>query len=762
MPEFDDDTRDKITLVRGLRTLGTTIEVHEMVKVEWPSPTGTVWYAVHQTDEVASVEPPVSPIETRLIPESSPDWFLPVQLDATIGDEEIDLKFEDFDEGMSGLVNTHGEGVKASLFYWFPQVELLLDVWHGHLEYGEEETVEYIVLKASQGFRSADADVPGRGHYQHCSAVFGGLLETQDEIDEHDCPYNKHIGGSVGNNNPLTGLPWTYCDRRDTASCTARGINVLFHLSHKTIVNTVQINQTHGPNLLSTSQGNETNLAEPVRVILSPRRMYDMKVMAFRRDLNSNHHDQGFFLAQYEGPEGPQASISLAQFTVGGKTQNANPQHFNYRLGTKGQSPISFTGLTPHGYSGTAFAYYNFGPIDPSTLGPGDASASAMWGGLSDIRVYTDEDTFTETTTSNRAWHLMRLLCDKRWGYGLDYDRLNIQSFIDAAAWCGTTVRFTDTFGAHWDHVRAASYPELIGKKVQQQVEDLCMAGRLSRPFLFDGKIHVVPLAALTAPELAACPVFTDEGDEPNIVRDQDGKTSLKIGKRKSVKELINRVEANYDNAANAYLQTPLRPVEDVDAQLAAGRLTGDFSRKVNKKDYPLLGVTVEAQAIKMAWSLLDLGPHDEGGLQNNLPIVLQVWFADAIDLHQDKVIKVVSSRLTKYGFTYFRIKRIKRQTDLIYELECQAYNETYMATFEGEVGGGACSVDDDCDPGYECVGGVCVPIETVCLIDEDCPPGFWCVDGECVPAPPPCRPGFGTVRYIDGVLEIDRPICPP
>jgi hypothetical protein len=127
-----------------------------------------------QTDEIADPAPPVSPIEARLIPDGSPNWFLPVQMDSTIGDEEVDLSFWDADGVISDLLVDNGEGCKVELFYWFPQVELLLPVWHGHLRAEDEASVDVIPTKAVQGFRSADATLPHRAHWQECQAIFGG------------------------------------------------------------------------------------------------------------------------------------------------------------------------------------------------------------------------------------------------------------------------------------------------------------------------------------------------------------------------------------------------------------------------------------------------------------------------------------------------------------------------------------------------------------------------------------------------------------
>lgn len=649
----------------------------------------------------------VIPIEVRLIPDSMPNYFLPVKIDSSIGDEEVDLEMWDADEVISQLLVDHGEGVKCELLYWFPQVELLLPIWQGHLRNEDEASVDTIKLKAVQGFRSADANVPSRAHYRNCMAIFGGLFDNQAEIDAHDCPYNKHIGGGVGNNDPDTGLPWTFCNRQGLQSCTDRGVNPLFHLSHNTIETSAYNNQPGGgPRLLITSGGNENNLKEPVRVVMGRRRVSGMQVLVFSVPTIA---EEGWFFAIYEVGEGPMQSFANAAFSVSGVDQAAIPLHYNQRLGTKGQTAVG-ADLTPHSYSSTGLIRYNFGYVDTSTqtLGPGSASASALVEGLNNIRVYTDPDTYTEIFTSNRAWQIARILCDQRWGFGYDYDRLNIENWIEAAAWCPVTVNFVDPFGDEWPHVRSDSHPELISKKVQQQIEDICMAGRLSRPFLFNGKIHIMPLRALTEEELAECPVFTDEGEDRNIVWD-DEKTTLTIS-RKSDLDLVNRVECTFDDGTNDYLETPLNPVEDINAQLAAGRVVGDKARKINPKKYPLLGVVVKNQAIKMAWSLLDLGPHDEGGLRNNLKLKFKIWFMDSLDLHVDKVVRVNSSRLTKYGFDYFRVKNMERGDDLQVELTLQAYNKDYMDAFEAGIDP---PEPEDCEEGYHWD-----PILLACVLD--------------------------------------------
>lgn len=765
MPSFDSTTQTKIATLRTLRAAGISPEVHELIKIEWPSPTGTIWYAVQKTDEVASSASPsvtlasvgVTPLQCRIIPSGDPNWFLPLEMNSEIGDEEVEITFWDGDDAFATLMETHGEGIKCRFYYWFPTpsyygastVNLLLPVWHGHLRYEKDVDVDRVTVTIAQGFRSADAQLPWVGHYSECQSPFppAAGLTTQTQIDEIDCPYNNYspVNGSTGT------AGFTFCPRLSTADCIARGIDPLRHYSHATMRTTTINNQTSGPRLYSISQGNNTNLKEPRRVVMGRKRVSGMPVMMFRRDYNNNHPDQGWFFAAYEASAGPIQSISQAIISVGGNNaQNAVPMHYNYKLGAKGQA--AWPGLSTHGFSGTAYIVYNYGWVNPGTINPNDASASAVIEGCNDIRIYTSPTVYTTGYTTNRVWQLLYILTNKRWGYGLDYDRFDLQTWIDAADWADDGVRYTDANGTNWDHVRAESNVELVGRKVADQINDLCMAGRLSRPFLFNGKICIVPLKAHTSGELAAAPVFVESaglvhsGPDPNIVWEGDPlnlKSSLRIGPRKSDLDLPNRIECSIDDEANNWLETPAPPVEDEAAQYRAGRVVGDGTRKVNNKTYNLMGVTKRAQAVKLEASLLDLGPFDEGGLVNNLPIKFKIWFIDALDLHPEKPIAVHAPRLDKYGFTYFRVKKMRRGADLNVELTCQAYNQTYMDAFESPVTLGG---DDDGDSG-------------VCVMDSDCPEGYVCVGGRCVLADI-CDLQFDSVSYNDGVLRISSLPC--
>ncbi len=892
MPSFSDDIETKITTLRGLYTLGTTIEICEMVKVAWSAdPDDTFFYATWNITEQASVPPvdenddPIT-VEVRLVPGNDSAWFLPVKVDSTVGDQEIDLELWDGDGVISDRLDTFGEGGKVTLYQWFPQVELLLRFWDGHLEFGDGSDGVTMKIKAAQGFRSTQEDEPNRGHYHNCGAVFGGLLATDAEALEFpECPFNKHRGGPIGTNDPDTGLPWTFCDRQGLQSCIDRGVlsggidpdKPWYHLSHNAIETTAVNNQTKGPRLYETSHGNDANLSEPVPVIMGTRRKYGCNPIDFRRDRNNRNPDQGFMQLLMEVCEGPVLNISQGNVTVGGNTQPVDPFHYSDRNGEIGQAAAT-EALQPFNYSGLAHFRYTFGPVNPEAEDPGAATADILVNGLRDVRVYYDAgnglvgdyyrfndfydrmgrrfdstidfpsnstppiqalfsengfcaewngyisfqyaELYTITTiqddvvtvwientdlgdtpiinaatwpstgsgtytpsainthipirirfkqtanpafnpwsmtlkwqsasrslqvipndhlfhdqtyqlefTRNRVWHIARMLCDKRWGGGHDYAELNFDSWMAAAEWADILVGFTDPFGTIWIHTRALSDVELVARKEQQQIEDMCIAGRLSLPFMFDGKLCIEPLRALTSDELLAVPVFTDVlGDDCNILYEEtDGAemSTLRVHQQ-SIFELKNQIKVSIDDINNNYVDTPLRPFEDVDAQLAALRARGTIGRKINKEEFKLLGVTQEAQGTKLGWSLLDLGPLDRGGLANNLSVIFKVWFADALDLYESKVIKVVSpDRLTRYGFTYFRIMELDRSDELVYTLTCQAYNETYMAAFEDET-----------------------PLDPP---DPPMPPS---------PDPLPCILQFGTITYADNLLSIPIDPC--
>jgi hypothetical protein len=696
MPQLDETTLEKIAELRAIsNNWSEELEVYELLKIDWLEG-DAVWYACLQIDEVSSAELPeeVSPVECRIIPKDTPAHFFELEQTSSMGDEEINLEIWDggfwndatneFEgEGdFADLVYDNGEGVRAEVYFWFPQVELLLSVWQGHLRTSEDSDAYIWKGKLANGFRSPNLPLPRRAHWQECQAVFGGLLETQEQIDENDCDFSLHVGGPVGTINPATGEPWTFCDRKNTTSCTLRGIDPLRHLSHRTQSVTTINNQTSGPQLYAISRGNETNLKKAVRVVMGTKRVRDMEILAFVRAYNNNTPDHGFFDAVYEGCEGPIKSFSSGGVTGPAGRKSASGIHYSYALGDMPQVAVS--GVTPHPYSGTALFRLNYGWVNPGTCSPENMRGDAVVSGLKDIRVYTDENTYTKIFTDKRVWQIARMLCDKRWGYGMDYARLGITTWIETGEWADNYVTFTDPEGTTYGFYRGISDVELVERTTQQQIEDMCLAGRFSRPFQFQGKTSIAPLRALTEDELDACPTLTDEGDSRNIIFEKIGGVNRSTLRRsqKSDLDLPNRIESTFDDYQAEGKEQPA-VAEDVSLQLRAGRVEGSSTRRVTTKKNALLGVTQKGQAVAVSYFILWFGAFGDGGMLNNLEIKFKIWFLDALDLHVEKVIKVTSSQLARYGFEYFKIKEMKRAGNLVYEIKAQAHNNDALADFD-------------------------------------------------------------------------------
>jgi len=198
----DPDQADKLANLRALQAAGTSPRVAELVLVEWPAPDGPIYYATEMAEDLLDdafiLDQLDGPIELRL----GTGIFLETPHDAGIADDTIPLDFWDGDHELTRLIFTHGAGLRVEVFYYFPDVDLFISEWWGHLQPPTAVTVDRLDAHAESGFRSSSLPLPARAFYTGCQAVFGGLLETQTEIDEGDCPYNLHLGGAAVGTDP--------------------------------------------------------------------------------------------------------------------------------------------------------------------------------------------------------------------------------------------------------------------------------------------------------------------------------------------------------------------------------------------------------------------------------------------------------------------------------------------------------------------------------------------------------------------------------
>ena len=642
--------------------------VAELVAVSWPAPDGTIYYCSTQADEIFSVEPPVRPIEVRF----EANQFLDLAIEDGVSDSQITLNFWDADEAIAELHHKHGAGARVEVFYWFPEHGYLLSQWFGQLDEPDEEDGEFFRVNATYGFRSAQLPLPRRALFSGCQAVYPlNRLFTQAEIDEGDCPWNLHIGGSFG-------VPGSEtlgdCPRNNEAVCIARLGDSLSRLA----VDTVLEGYPNG-RLVSLARSNQNNLKRPLRVVYGPYVVRDLDLLGYAVDVNVKHPDAGWVLCSFAVSEGELAYVT--DFKI--NNQYVGWEHQTTRTGAKRQPKTFFT-PNEGNMSGTARAV---GRIQGNFQGSNgsDLTGQVRVGQKINTRVYTSPTSFIETGTNNPAWVLLDMWRDKRWGYGSDVVRLVPQDAIDLAAWFDQNVTTLDASGQPFTSLRGSFFGQLLDKTAQRHFYELCLTNNVGI-FPVNGKTRMVALAK--EDNLDACPVFTDEGDDRNIcVADEaTEKSSLTTWKTK-VRELANRIIVTFEDATIDYNERPLT-FEDVDQQLSAGRAFGDSSRHPVTKNYKLFGVTEFGQAVRQGNMLLDLGPFagttDEGGgLKNNRRIKFTTWFTEALTLHKYKVIKVVSRKLRRYGFEYWRICSMQRQADLKVEVTAQAYPVDYYEMLE-------------------------------------------------------------------------------
>jgi hypothetical protein len=363
-------------------------------------------------------------------------------------------------------------------------------------------------------------------------------------------------------------------------------------------------------------------------------------------------------------------------------------------------------------YSGTAVGY---GRIQGDFTNATASDYSGSWRtlGLNDVRVFSDPNTYVEGYTTNRVWCLLHVLAHLRWGYGQDYPRSDIQSFIDAAAWCDEFVTLTDANGNTFSGVRSTFNAEVTARAIQQQVKDICTAGRLGIPFEFEGKDVIVPLKAEEVDD-PAIPVFTDEGPNRNIV--YDGAKSSLSWSVISDETLTNQWTVNFDDATNGGVDTQLI-FGDQPQQLRAGRAWGDHSKRVLNKSQSAFGITSQQEAARFGNSLLYLGPLDSGGILNPFSVKFTTWYSKAFNVQNYKIIKVVNaklqSRMSQYftsrglepypdaDYTVFRVMKYTRKGDLRIDIEAQQY-----ATLDEAPGEECIERAAEWDPSFDVVTG--------------------------------------------------------
>jgi hypothetical protein len=235
-----------------------------------------------------------------------------------------------------------------------------------------------------------------------------------------------------------------------------------------------------------------------------------------------------------------------------------------------------------------------------------------------------------------------------------------------------------DPLGTTRAHRRTQLDVDLQGRVTHEQIIDICRAGRLSVPFQHNGKYTIRPLKIET--NLTEARVFTDVGDDKNIIR--DGAKPAITYSIQSDRNIPNEIKLVFEEVNNKDVERPLTFIDE-EQQLKAGRAFGDTSLRPIQKSYSAFGIRNEAEAIKLGWTLLHLGEFDTGGLKNNLRVNFTTWNTQILGLQRFDVIKIISPLISRFGFNYFRILSMKQQSNLLVNVTAQAYPEIYYNSLE-------------------------------------------------------------------------------
>jgi hypothetical protein len=690
----------------------------------------------------------LSGIQARFTPAK---WRAEFTRTSDLSDDTMDLEFNDLDWNITALWWGYGgEGVPVIITQYFPDVDLLIEIFDGYLRTPTEADGFTFPVECAAGFRSPNLTIPRRIIYTGCSALFGGLINpttaqpwfpTQAAINENDCPYSAHLGPpqltdpkASGFGKLNGGVPFTDCPRQRPSDCTARLGDSKSYLGFDVIVGSEVVGPFTRHPFMAFIRANETALKIPLRVIYGTQRVQDLTLLAYESGSNPGENaSNGFLTTLWVIAEGPNVGCGPALSDPNNAEVDGNPGpstpglpssiivneqpidcgHVNWSgvFGIKRQAKalVHQAGLTAQqlNYSGTSIVNLDYGKGDFRNFVPDTIKASCRMVGNKGIRVYAapvSATNYTRQYTTNRAWCLLDLLTNKRYGYGLDHSRFILSEWKALADWCDQAVPGIDELGNPISITRSTFNGVVDARTAQAVLGDFCMMGRFTPPFQDQGKLRVLPMREDEVPADFANftgPVLADYDNDmlPSIRQNilwEGGRSTLTYS-IKNDSELANEVKFTFNDANFDDTERPLI-FQDLNAQLLAGRAAGDLSFRVVGKSYAGMGINSLSEAARIGTMLLYYGDNDSGGMKNNFTVKFRTWsvLAKLLGLHPWQVIRVLSQRVNRFtesgtlewspyapdAYQFFRITKMTRQSQLVLEIEAQVYAHSSLAQF--------------------------------------------------------------------------------
>jgi hypothetical protein len=692
------------------------VRVFEILTIYWQGGTRTRHYSDGRwvDDFPALVGFGFDVIDARL---TRKDWFVELPRTTEISDDVVKLKMWDADAVLISEFLNSGEGTRCRVTQYFPDYALANEIWWGFLKQPKETEGLWFNIEAASGLRSPNLIVPRRAIYPGCQATFGGLVnpdtglpyfDTPEKLQppHNDCPYDRHIGGTFGLLNPGTGVAYTTCPRRVPQDCTDRLGDHKSYMAFDVVLETLRVGGQHV--FFAHSAANENVLRTPLRVVYGFRWIRDLIFLAYISESHGDNPSAGFLRtlwavcegpimgAQYEsqalpgtpaytpGPVVPR-SPAWSGFVVNG--QYVTNDHADYAgiWGTPRQSATTFSDNVLN-YPNTSVMRIDYGRADFRNFNPDGFKADAQIMGKKDVAIYTDSTSApTRTYTTNRAWCLLDLYTNRRYGLGIDIARFVIQDWITLAAYCDAPVNSINESGSTVSIPRTTFNADINEGKWSDHLNDICLAGMFTLPYYHQSKIRIEPLE-IGLP--SSVPVFSDQGSDGTVrnIVFESNQSTLKYS-RESDSKIPNQIKLNFDDRQ---FQNQSRNLElnDEVQQFRAGVAAGDQTKRPVGKEYNAVGTDNMAEAYRMAKRILDLGPFEQGGIINNFKIKFTTWslLSDVLGLHPYSIIRVVSQTVNRfqeapgYPYEYFRVQKLTRKPDLKMDVEAQLYPRQYIA----------------------------------------------------------------------------------
>lgn len=291
---------------------------------------------------------------------------------------------------------------------------------------------------------------------------------------------------------------------------------------------------------------------------------------------------------------------------------------------------------------------------------------------------------------NNRAWWVLELYTNQKFGMSYPLSRFNPAGFADVASWTRQGVRFsyTNTDGEvrNHDHVRTQFDCIIEGRPISEQIVDICRAGRITIPYQENGLFTMSAFRAFTQEELDNAKVFYDKGENKNI--EWSGEFPMIEFSQTPDDKIPNEITVTIEDGANGDNERPVTG-NDPNQQLRAGRTLGENNLQIVPKKYAAFGTRYVNEAIKLVYGFLRFGEFDEGGTHNNGTIKITVPLIEAIGLKRYGPMKVRSELLTGFELPgdgqieTFRVRKIRKTSKDTAEITAQAYNHSAYVAFE-------------------------------------------------------------------------------